>query len=285
MYPANYFNLFPVIPLRPQVFVAISFAPSFVPRLERVIEPAIRAVAWNGLALVASRVNASNISDSILTSILDGIASDALFFADITTIGFLDGRPVRNSNVLYEVGIAHALRPPEQVLLFRSDDDPMLFDIANVRVNHYDPDRDPVGAIEKVKNAISAALAEHDLTKTRALRQAYGRLDAHAAIMLFRAQISNGEIVPVPSEQSFFRATLRRLLDLEAVTSEIRDVVELSRADPAREVPFDQLGRYVLTPFGLALASKVAGSISGGRDKATLKEIANEVTQDLNARD
>lgn len=285
MYPATYFNLFPAVPFRPRVFVAISFAPPFVARLERVIEPAIRATNFNGVALAPNRVNVSQISDSILTAILEGVSSDVLFFADITTMSVHDGRSIRNSNVLYEVGIAHALRPPEQVLLFRSDDDSMLFDIANVRVNRYDPDGDPTGATEKVRSAISDALAEHDLIKTRAVRQAYERLDAHAAILLSRAATSNGKVIPIPSEQLVFRAALRRLLDIGAVASEMRDIIEMSRSDPSRSIPFDELGQYSLTPFGTALARQVLKSISGGRSREALGSIAVEAGVDVTRGD
>ena len=63
-------------------------------------------------------------------------------------VGFLfDGT---NANVLYEVGLAHALRAPEQVLLFRSDADPLLFDVSGIRVHTYDPDGDPEGAKKKL---------------------------------------------------------------------------------------------------------------------------------------
>lgn len=39
---------------------------------------------------------------------------------------------------MYEIGLAHAIRHPEEVLIIRSDADPLLFDVANIRVHRYD---------------------------------------------------------------------------------------------------------------------------------------------------
>ena len=100
------------------------------------------------------RVDAHVVSDSLLTKILDGIARCRVFLADISAIGTVGGRPVRNANVLYEVGLAHSVRLPEEVLLFRSDDQQLLFDVANVRVNRYDPDADAGGAREQVARSL-----------------------------------------------------------------------------------------------------------------------------------
>ncbi|MEA3323966.1 MAG: hypothetical protein U9Q37_02350 [Euryarchaeota archaeon] len=89
------------------------------------------------------RVDVRCISDSIVTEIFQGIAHHLVVFADVTTIAYVDDKPIRNANVLYEVGLAHAIRLPEEVILFRSDEDQLIFDITNVRVNSYDPDTDP----------------------------------------------------------------------------------------------------------------------------------------------
>src|ERR1035437_373147 len=140
MYPANYLALFPPFPLDNRVFVAMSFAPQFENRWTNVIAPAITSVTWGGKPLIPFRVDQRTISDSILTEILNGIGRCRMFFADISTIGILEGRPMRNANVMYEVGIAHAVRMPSEVVLFRSDNHELNFDVTNVRVNYYEPD-------------------------------------------------------------------------------------------------------------------------------------------------
>ena len=66
------------------------------------------------------RVNATILFGSIITDILDGIAHSKLVLADISvaTTGKWAGQ--RNGNVMYEVGLAHAVRQSTEVLLIRS---------------------------------------------------------------------------------------------------------------------------------------------------------------------
>src|SRR5688572_24479525 len=132
MYPAAFFGLFPPFPRTDQVFVAMSFAPQFDARWRDVIQPAIRRISANNIRQEPRRVDASIVGDSILTEILQGVSQSRLVFADITSRNHLGAEPVRNANVMYEVGLAHAVRLPEEVLLFRSDADPLLFDVAQV---------------------------------------------------------------------------------------------------------------------------------------------------------
>ena len=72
-------------------------------------------------------------------------------------MGTVNGHPMRNDNVLYEVGLAHAARLPAEVVLFRSDRDQLMVDVVNIRVNSYDPDRDPGAARE----ALTRLFARH----------------------------------------------------------------------------------------------------------------------------
>ena len=106
MYPASFFHLFPPFPRDNKVFVAMSFASAFTHRWEKVIMPAIARVQIDGQPLEPIRIDQCRISDSILVEILDGIRRSRLILADITAIGEISGKPVRNGNVLYELGIA-----------------------------------------------------------------------------------------------------------------------------------------------------------------------------------
>ena len=127
MYPNNYFSLFPAFPRSDTVFVAMSFASKFDQRWQKVLAPAISSVTVSGNKLKAERVDTSRIGDSILTELLTHIRSARLIVGDVTSLGILDDRPIRNGNVMYEIGIAHAVRLPEEVLLFRSDSDHLEF--------------------------------------------------------------------------------------------------------------------------------------------------------------
>lgn len=177
MYPANFFGLFPPFPREETVFVAMSFDPRFDQRWSEVIAPAISDVQRNGKSLKPIRVDTRRISDSILTEILSGITTSRLILADITKMGDIDGRPIRNGNVMYEVGIAHAVRLPEEVLLLRSVSNSLLFDLANVRVNHYAPDEEPNEAKSLMSNSIVETMRELDLSRHLAVGKAAESLD------------------------------------------------------------------------------------------------------------
>src|ERR1035438_1446336 len=158
MYPHHLLSLFPAFPRDDRVFVAMSFDAPFEARWKNVLEPAIQSASIAGRPLVPFRVDARRVSDSILTEIVVAIANARLILADVTTLHVLDKHVCRNANVFYEVGIAHAARLPEEVLLFRSDRDAISFDIANIRVNSYDPDDKPAEAQQLVAEAIASAL-------------------------------------------------------------------------------------------------------------------------------
>ncbi len=158
MYPRHFFDQYPAFPRSHRVFVAMSFDPRLDNRWHNVIFPAVAEVNVDGVNLEAHRVDIRSVSDSILTEILSGIGSALLVFGDITSLDNLNGVPLRNPNVFYEIGIAHATRLPEEVLLFRSDDGPLLFDVANIRVNRYDPDVNPTEARDHVRNIVSEAI-------------------------------------------------------------------------------------------------------------------------------
>ena len=97
---------------------------------------------------------------------------------------------------MYEVGIAHAVRLPEEVLLFRSDSDPLLFDVANVRVNHYAPDEQPEEAKSLISDSIIGALRELDLRRHLAVARAAESLDFASWWLLTETQSGQGVTHP-----------------------------------------------------------------------------------------
>ena len=122
----------------------MSFAPQYRKRYEEVIEPAIRAISIGAQTMEPCRVDVSKSGDSILSDINDGIAHSRLILADVSCIGkdSITGASYRNGNVMYEVGIALACRPPSDVLLVRDDQEKFLFDVSidtsrNSRIREY----------------------------------------------------------------------------------------------------------------------------------------------------
>lgn len=262
MYPASFFGLFPPFPKDMKVFVAMSFEERFKKRWHQVIEPAVSSIQIDGIALEAVRVDARSISDSILTEILQGISQHRLVLADVTTIGYIeDGQrklPIRNANVLYEVGIAHAVRLPAEVLLFRSDRDELIFDIANVRVNDYDPDGDPEAAKSLMQNSILSALKEVELRQHLAVGRAVESLDFPSWLILAEAQDAQG--INHPPTRTMGQAlgnsdrirAIARLLDLGAIKTEYRRVTTELLQTTADE-PGEAMLRYRATAFGSAI--------------------------------
>lgn len=262
MYPSTLFGLFPPFPQDDVVFVAMSFSDVFRSRWENVIEPVIGRIEVNGVRQRAQRVDMRVVSDSILTEILQGISRCRIFFADITTIGYLENRPVRNANVLYEVGLAQAIRLPEEVLLFRSDKDDLIFDVANIRVHTYDPDGNPNAARDIVANTIISSSRELDLRKNLAIRRAAEALNHPSWFVLAQAQGTDG--IRHPATRTMGQAlgaisqveAISRLLDLGAIRAEFTRITPEMITTKA-EAPAEDLLRYRATPFGNSLFAYV----------------------------
>lgn len=138
MHPHTYYSTLFDHEKRDEVFVIMGFGSRFFPRWRDVIEPCIR----EDLSLKPVRVDERASGDSIVTDILDGIAHARLVIADITSTGVTDGDsiwPQRGANVMWELGIAHTMRLPDEVVVVRSDNDPSLFDLTQFRAFPYDP--------------------------------------------------------------------------------------------------------------------------------------------------
>src|SRR5947208_742360 len=112
MHPNVFLRTFWRTELKPQVFVAMSFAEAYRKRYENVIGPAIQDVKVDGVALMPYRVDLSKTGDSILSDIDDGIAHSRLVLVDVSSVGVdsKTGEAYRNGNVMYELGIALACR-------------------------------------------------------------------------------------------------------------------------------------------------------------------------------
>jgi hypothetical protein len=78
----------------------MSFAVEFTARWETVLQPALRRISVKNVPLQPFRVDLSKSSDAILTEILQAISDSAVIVADVTSIGEIEGRAVRNANVL-----------------------------------------------------------------------------------------------------------------------------------------------------------------------------------------
>ncbi len=201
MYPKHYLDLFPAYERKNQVFVAMSFDPNYMTRYSAFIEDAIVAAGMK-----PKIVARTTVSDSILTEILTDIGESGLIFADLSGPG---GKP--SPNVMYEVGIAHATRQPQEVILFRGDTETdSLFDIANVRVKRYKV-QDEATTKTQITTAIQDALKEIDLTKSLLVRRVAEEVLADEFTLLIRMAQHGGKIVTSRHEKANFDALEKHL--------------------------------------------------------------------------
>lgn len=234
----------------------MSFDHRFDARWNTVLRPGIELVPLNGERLEPHRIDLTMAGDSVLTGILEKISRCRIIVADISALGTHDGRPVRNENVFYEVALAHAVRLPEEVVLFRSDLDPLAFDISNVRVHQYDPDSDPVAARAMVTNVVSGSLNELELRRHLAIRRAAESLTRESFVVLSDSQTAEGMLHPQYQTAGTALAVgamldaIGRLLDLTAIRAEF---LRLTPEMLAPTAGTEEFVRYRTTPFGTAL--------------------------------
>jgi len=109
----------------PEVFVIAPFDRELQPVLEAVGRAAIEA------GFTVASLDQMPPGALFTSSILDRIRQADLIIADVSR---------QNSNVMYELGFAHALRKPTILLLnIKSDDSAIPADLAGLKFFLYDP--------------------------------------------------------------------------------------------------------------------------------------------------
>ena len=149
-------DLFREFPRKPEVFVAMPFSKEFETRWKSIFKPAVCSCN-----LKPHRLKECYVSDSIPIDILNGVGRAKLLIFDISNER--TGRP--NPNVMYELGIAHAIRLPEEVIIVREEQShESPFDIKHIRWNLYSPFK-----IKRSKNTIKKLIknAEKQITLTK----------------------------------------------------------------------------------------------------------------------
>ena len=136
---------------RSTCFVVQPFAEPYGGYFSLIYEPAIE-----GAGLQAMRADAEIFgTGKIMDQIFAGIREATVLVAELTT---------RNPNVLYELGLAHALQKP--VVLVSNNEGDVPFDLSHIRVIYYDTS-DPFWG-EKLKGKITDHLKlalEHHIGK------------------------------------------------------------------------------------------------------------------------
>ena len=252
--------------LRPQVFVAMSFAPQYQDRFHDVIAPAIRSVNVDGHNLEPYRVDISQSGDSILTDISDGIAHARLVLADVSTVGkdSVSGRSYRNGNVMYEVGLALACRHSSEVLLVRDDQDDFLFDVSTTPHKTIDF-TDTVAATEILRVALVARLQEQRFQQDARVRVAIDSLSAEELTLLKQMKAYAANTVwgrEVKGLANWYGVATGRLLDKGL----IRLIGEFVGDKPA----------FSFTPLGYVVLQLVNSGLRRFKDPKTETESESE---------
>jgi hypothetical protein len=200
MYPNLFLATFWQMDLRPVVFVAMNFADIYKRRFEDVIAPAIRDVQIGNVRLEPYRVDLSKSGDSILTDIMDGIAHSQMVLADISVIGHdaVTGAPIRNGNVMYEVGLAVACRQPKEVLLIRDDREKFLFDVSTIPHIHLNF-HDTAIAKKELTERIVDRLRERNLLLDARVQKAFASLTSEEITIIKHF----GKLYPPPGVWGF----------------------------------------------------------------------------------
>ena len=252
MHPNAFLKTFWRAELRPQIFVAMSFADAFKGRFDRVIEPAIRGIAVGGVPLVPYRVDLSKSGDSILTDIVDGIAHSQMILADVSVIGYDPEMKAhfRNGNVMYEVGIALACRQPSEVLLIRDDEHRFLFDVSTIphmRLDFRQVDQ----ARSDLHEALLARLKERKLVDDARVQIALASLSSEEVTALKGyAEYPPDTVWGRPNKGTvdfFGMASIPRLLDKQL----IKVVGEFEEGHPA----------YSWTPIGAEVGKLIKAGL------------------------
>lgn len=209
MYPRTWFDTYWRGTLEPKVFVAMSFAEEFQPIWEKAVAPAIEKDLEGGKKYKAHRVDITTLSGSIVTEIFDGIAHATLVFADISimTTGAWKGQ--RNGNVMYELGLATAVRPETDMIIVKSDDKEVSFDLLQIRVHKY-PKHKIDEARQHFGNLLASALEARKNAKSMLAKHTWSLLDRDCLNMLCRY----GNQKPFTNQEEKDVLTIRRLIEL-----------------------------------------------------------------------
>ncbi len=192
-----------------EVFVAMSFHSRFDDRFNTVFKAAIESIRVNDIRLRANRVDESKSGDSIITDIIKGISQARIVLADIsaTVTRAETGDVHRNGNVMYELGLAHAVKSPAQVVIVRDDREKLLFDISSIP--HATVDfTDETGAKKVVANLVADRLREDERIIDIKLRNFLSTMTPGELHLLERlATCPPGKIMQLDTEIAGIRIT------------------------------------------------------------------------------
>ncbi|MDZ4402909.1 hypothetical protein [Prosthecobacter sp.] len=223
MYPRSFFDTYWGPHIRNEVFVAMPFHDEFQTIWEQAIKPAIeKDLHQGGIKLLANRVDTTVLSGNVVQSILDGIAHARLIFVDVSVAKRGAWVNQRNGNVMYELGLAHAIRPETDLIVVRNDNERINFDIANILIHSYSAD-DLKSAEKLFAYQISEALCHRHRMMALQIEKVSERLDANCKAVMFEFGI-NKQFEPFGVNRDaplWKHLAINKLLDLGIIVCEV----------------------------------------------------------------
>lgn len=256
MYPKIYIDLFRSFDRMPEVFVAMPFSSQFESRWKEIFVPAI-----DSCDLKPYRTKELLVSNSIPVDILDGIGRAKFLLFDISN----EEKDRPNSNVMYELGIAHAIRLPEEVIIVRDEQSKSSpFDIKHIRWNSFSTQKieESRARIEKL---IRNAEKQLDLTKDLMVKNALSSLDFDMISFLetARKHVSKGfDLYPFDSDRKGLYALPHKECSEGYLRILARDLINLRIIKSAEPISIQKkiyggTPEYYFTEFGKAILSKI----------------------------
>lgn len=173
MYPKFFFERFWEGEQRNELFVCMPFHDAFDSRFSDIIVSASKEAGFNSAVRVKENLEGS----VIMTKILDGIANSKMVLIDFTD----DPKsPCThslhvNGNVLYEAGIANAMREPSAVVMIR-DQEPATadFDVRGLIINR---PKDGILTKDWLVALLKTSLENHNWTESKRVKAAAESID------------------------------------------------------------------------------------------------------------
>jgi len=148
MYPKFFFERFWTGDQRNELFVCMPFHDSFDNKFTSIIAPSAKKAGFDKAERVKEDWEANVITDKIF----DGIANSKMLLFDLTDDPKSPCQYSKqvNINVLYELGVANAIREPEDIVLIREKTSVKIpFDISGLNINIYDKDELKINWLSK----------------------------------------------------------------------------------------------------------------------------------------
>lgn len=153
MYAKSFFQHFWAADQRNELFVCMPFHTSFDIKFKNIFDPGARKAGFDKAVRVDETWEANVITDKLF----DGIANSKMLLFDLSDDPKAPCQYSKqvNSNVLYELGVANAMREPEDIVLMRENSVVNIpFDVSGLNINVYKGDLTPDWLVDKLKRIL-----------------------------------------------------------------------------------------------------------------------------------